>query len=137
MRPSRRGSGGGRGGTHAFDPRPTRGRRGEDLAARHLEGLGYRVAARNVRIGRVELDLVLRRGSDVVFCEVKTRRGASHGVPEEAVDARKQTRIVRAAAAWLARHPARGDVRFDVLSVLEGADGGLAVRHLPDAFRPW
>ena len=95
------------------------------------------MAARNVRIGRCEIDLVLRHGADVVICEVKTRRGAALGLPEESVDVRKQARIVRAAAAWLSRHRARGEVRFDVVSVRQAASGELAVRHIESAFRPW
>ena len=113
------------------------GRDGEDAAARLYERLGYRVEARNLRIGRVELDLVLRRGRELVFCEVKTRRGRALGLPEEAVDARKRARLLRAAEGYLARHGARGDVRFDVVSVSRDAAGELELRRLENAFRPW
>ncbi|HEY7529310.1 MAG TPA: YraN family protein [Gemmatimonadota bacterium] len=120
----------------ATDPRPRLGRTGEDAAARYLHSLGYRIRARNVRIGRAELDLVAVRGGGVVFCEVKTRRGAGMGVPEEAVTHAKQRRIVRAAEGWLARRRWTGQVRFDVISITVEAGGRLALRHLEDAFRP-
>ena len=119
------------------DSRPRLGRAGEEAAVRYLEQRGYRIAARNVRIGRTELDLVARRGHDIVFCEVKTRRGGRMGAPEEAVTVRKQVRILRAAEAYLARHPARGGVRFDVLALTEPAPGDFVVRHIEGAFRPW
>ncbi len=113
------------------------GREGEDAAARLYERLGYRVEARNLRIGRVELDLVLRRGRELVFCEVKTRRGRALGLPEESVDARKRARLLRAAEGYLARRGARGDVRFDVVAVSRDGTGKLELRRLENAFRPW
>ncbi|HEY7462023.1 MAG TPA: YraN family protein [Gemmatimonadota bacterium] len=113
------------------------GRVGEDAAARLYERLGYRVEARNLRIGRVELDLVLRRGRELVFCEVKTRRGRALGLPEEAVDARKRARLLRAAEGYLARRGPRGDVRFDVVAVSRDVTGKLELRRLENAFRPW
>jgi putative endonuclease len=119
------------------DDRGLLGRSGERAAALFYERLGYRVEARNLHIGRVELDLVLRRAGEVVFCEVKTRRGHALGLPEEAVDARKQARLLRAAEGYLARHPTRGNVRFDVVSVTPGQRGDVELRHVPDAFRAW
>ena len=46
---------------------------------------GYRVLAKNARAGRNELDIVLRRGRTLVFCEVKARSGDGFGDPGEAV----------------------------------------------------
>jgi putative endonuclease len=105
---------------------PTRralGAEGEARAARHLERRGYRILDRNVRAGGVEIDLVAARAALVVFVEVKTRRSRAHGAPEAAVDARKQTRLVRGAAAWLRGAQRRyRRVRFDVIACeLRGA----------------
>jgi putative endonuclease len=105
------------------------GRWGEDLAAAHYRRHDFEILDRNWRCPQGELDLVVRAGRLVVFCEVKTRRSAAFGAAAEAVDHRKQVRLRRLAAAWLAAHDVRGvDVRFDVaaidgvrLSVLEGA----------------
>ncbi len=81
-----------------------------------------------------ELDLVVRRGATLVFCEVKTRTGRSFGEPFEAVTRTKQTRIRRLAARWLRERSGRlisrpRDIRFDVASVL-----GPHVEVLEDAF---
>lgn len=98
--------------------RRARGRWGEDLAARHYRRAGFEVVDRNWRCRHGEIDLVARRGRLLVFCEVKTRRTAAYGGPRSAVDARKQHRIRRLAAAWLAAHDVRGvDVRFDVAAI--------------------
>lgn len=80
---------------------------------------GYRVLGANVRPGGVEVDLVLRRGRTVVFCEVKAKLGERYGDPTEMVGAEKQGRLRRAAEAWLAAHPEAGawEVRFDVVAV--------------------
>ena len=80
---------------------------------------GYRVLEANSRPGRVEVDLILRRGRRIVFCEVKAKLGSRFGEPGEMVGWAKQERLRRAAEAWLAAHPesAEWEVRFDVVAV--------------------
>ena len=111
------------------------GAEGEARAAEHLRRRGYRIVARNVRADGVEIDLIARRGSLIVFVEVKTRRSQSLGPPEQAVDARKRARLVRGAAAWLHAH--RGwarCVRFDVIVCEPDPKAGWRLRHLEGAF---
>lgn len=111
------------------------GREGEAQAERHMAGQGYRIVARNARADGVEIDLVAVRGNLVVFVEVKTRRTRRQGPAEEAVDRRKQARLVHGARAWLAAHGRPGlRARFDVIAVEPGPDGALRVRHWPNAF---
>jgi putative endonuclease len=80
---------------------------------------GYRVLETNARAGRNELDIVLRRGRKLIFCEVKARSGVGYGDPREAVGPEKERRLRRAAEIWLARNPAllRLDVAFEVVGV--------------------
>ncbi|MBW2270243.1 MAG: YraN family protein [Deltaproteobacteria bacterium] len=107
---------------------------GEARAARHLEAGGWRILARNVRAGGVELDIVARRRGVLAIVEVKTRRSHLAGAPEEAVDAAKRARLVRGAAAWLRENPQRGrSVRFDVIAC-ELGEAGWRLRHLEGAF---
>ena len=94
------------------------GRWGEALVARRYEAAGYEVLDRNWRVRGGELDLVLARGDEIVFCEVKTRRSARFGAGFEAVDGRKQRFLRRTAAGWLDAHGRRGRLRFDVASVV-------------------
>jgi putative endonuclease len=77
----------------------------ERRVRRHYRLRGYQVLAANARAGGNELDVVLRRGRRLVFCEVKMRRDAGFGDPLEAIDAEKQRRVRRAAEGFLARHP--------------------------------
>jgi putative endonuclease len=89
------------------------------------------VLARNAWVGGFELDLVVRRGRKLVFCEVKEKLGDGFGDPLEMVDKEKQRRLRRAAAGWLASHPeAVGlDVSFDVIAVQSGR-----LRRVAEAF---
>jgi len=111
------------------------GAEGETRAADHLRRRGYRIVARNVRAGGVEIDLIARRGSVVAFVEVKTRSGRTLGPPELAVDARKRARLVRGAAAWLhANRRATARARFDVIVCERDRAGRWTLRHLEAAF---
>lgn len=103
---------------------------GERRAARHYRLRGWTLLAANAHAGGYELDLVLRRGRRVVFCEVKEKRGDGFGSPAEMVDAEKRRRVRRAASAWLAGRPelAGLTVAFEVAAVRGGR-----VRRLPDA----
>jgi putative endonuclease len=94
---------------------------GEKLAAAHYRAHGYTVLERNWRCRMGEIDLICARGGTLVVCEVKARTGPAHGHPFEAVTAPKQRRLRRLAALYLRQQGRRWpEVRFDVVSVLEG-----------------
>jgi len=119
------------------DPRHRRGLQGELTAAGFLESRGWEVLAHRFRMGRLEIDLIARRGQTVAFIEVKTRRGLGFGTPFEAVTWAKRREIVRVARAWMDRHGQPGDIyRFDVVGVIDAPNGVVTVQHLEDAFRP-
>jgi putative endonuclease len=114
-----------------------RGVAGETAAMAWLVRRGYAILVRNYRCRAGELDIVARRGADVVFVEVKTRGSRAIAPPAEQVDARKRTRMVRAARNYLAHCPGRDPgCRFDVVEVVAGGGRVKVVRHLKDAFRP-
>lgn len=112
-------------GAGGADPRRALGAEGESLAAQWYEDNGYEVLERNWRRREGEIDLIVRRGKTVVFCEVKTRSSDRFGSGAEAVLPAKQRRIRRLGARWLSElTPASGrrgvDVRFDVVSITGG-----------------
>jgi putative endonuclease len=95
------------------------GKRGEQIAARHLRRRGYIVLARNVRVAGAEIDLIALEGTTLVFVEVKTRSGVAAGTPQEAVEEKKRAQLRRAANAYLERRNARGiATRFDVIAII-------------------
>ena len=108
---------------------------GERLAEQHLTAQGLVVLDRNWRCAAGELDLVLRDGDDVVFCEVKTRRGNHFGTPAEAIGRAKVQRLRRLALLWLQQSSVRPrDIRFDVIEVLSRSPGPPVVEHIRAAF---
>ena len=101
------------------DPRTDTGHVGEDAALAVYQRGGYRMIARNWRCRVGELDLVLVRDETLVFCEVKSRRGAGFGAGYEAVNARKRAKLRSVAEMFLlSRGLKPGAVRFDVASVV-------------------
>lgn len=100
-----------------------RGQRAEDEAAQWLEAQGLEVVARNVTTNAGEIDIVAREGEVLCFVEVKARASDAYGEAIEAVDARKQRRLARAAALYLAMRGIEPACRFDVLGMDLGPEG--------------
>jgi len=114
------------------DARHRAGAAAESVAADALRGAGYQVLEQRFRYGHSDVDLVARRGAVVVFVEVKSRADERYGAASEAVTARKQANLVRAASVWLTRHGrAWNSIRFDVITLTDGR-----LEWLQDAFRP-
>jgi putative endonuclease len=110
-----------RGSPRPFNTRAI-GTHAERRALWHYRLRGYRVLETNVWVGGYELDLVLRRGRMIVFCEVKAKSGEARGDPLEMVTPEKARRLRRAAETWLATNPQPRDfeLRFDVAAERTG-----------------
>ena len=107
------------------------GRFGEDVAARHLSGLGLRLLDRNWRCDAGEIDLVLREGMTLVVCEVKTRLGSRDEAPHEAVTDLKLERLRLLGERWQEARGVRApEVRVDLVAVLVPRRGAPRVEHV-------
>ncbi len=107
------------------------GRYGEDVAARRLVDEGWRLLARNWRCEHGELDIVALDGTELVAVEVKTRRSAAFGAPQEAVTRDKLFRLRRLVATWLSRQDRVFDgVRIDVVAVTVARAGAARIEHV-------
>ena len=93
------------------------GRAGEDYTAGWLRRQGYRILARNWRCRQGEVDIIAQTGETVAFVEVKARRPGAMVSPLEAVDRRKQKKLVMAATNWLSATGSDLQPRFDVAAV--------------------
>lgn len=110
------------------------GRTGEKLALAYLEHKGMQLMAHNVRLAGGEIDLILRDGHTVVFCEVKTRTHASFAQAVSAVDAQKRRRICQAALAYAKKHGLLNtSLRFDTV-LITGSGEKAQIEHIPYAF---
>ncbi len=107
-------------------PRQGLGRRGEELARRRLEALGYVILQKNHRTSRGEVDLIAEHEGALVFVEVRTRRGSAFGRPEESITPHKRARLIASAQEYLAEnHADERDWRIDLAAVELDPSGRL------------
>lgn len=103
------------------------GDRGEKLAQAFLRSKGYRIVETNYRCRLGEIDIVAQHGDCMAFVEVRTRRGAEFGPPEESVTERKKRRLALLAEGYLQSHeglPAQW--RIDVVAIQLGDRGSVS-----------
>jgi len=110
------------------------GNRGEKIAANYLSQRGYKVLTRNYYTRYGELDIVCRKGSNLVVVEVKTRTSREFGYPEEAVTPRKIGHLKKAVLIYLENSGCFfEEIRFDIVTVF--IDGDIVkVNHIENAF---
>jgi putative endonuclease len=113
------------------------GRSGEDAAVRLLTERGWDILDRNVRTPAGELDLVARDGEWTVMVEVKARRSLRLGLPQEAVTAAKQRRLLAASQCYLQAHGWLDTPwRIDVVAIEFDSNGRiLRTEVIPHAVR--
>lgn len=117
------------------DSRQNIGKKGEILASDFLKKNGYTILAQNYRRKYGEVDIIARENDYLVFIEVKTRTGTSHGHPFEAVTPRKQRQIGKVAQCYLAENNLFDTAaRFDVVSVVLTENNSVKVEIVPNAF---
>lgn len=110
---------------------------GEAETAKYLRQKGYTLLAHSWRCRFGEVDLIARTGDTLCFVEVKLRSSAAHGLPREFVDGRKQEKLRRTAACYLAEKELDCPVRFDVAEVYaeqKETPRLAAFRYLENAF---
>ena len=119
------------------DTATDKGHRGEVLAAKQMEKMGYEILERNFHALKGEIDIIAKKENVIVFTEVKYRKNEEMGTPAEAVNHWKQQHIIRAAKAYIAQKCLMEmgyDFRFDVAEVLT-SEGKTYFRYTEDAFQ--
>lgn len=112
------------------------GNKGEVLACQYLEELGYEILDRNWTFKKAEIDIIVYKDRKMVFVEVKARSGKAFGQPEDFVDAAKQKIMERAAEEYIYLMDHKGEIRFDIVSILFETSDRHILRHIEDAFWP-
>jgi len=111
------------------------GKIGEDAATKFLKKLGYKIIKRNYKNHYGEIDIIAKDKSCTVFVEVKTRTSANYGYASEAVDYRKQKKIITVAQTYPGISY-NDYMRFDIIEVyLNSKDKKIdKINHIKNAF---
>lgn len=104
------------------DSHRKKGTVGENIAVEYLQQQGYTILERNYYYNHGEIDIVAQENETLVFVEVKMRRSARFGEPQESVTPKKQELLRRTAEGYvLERNLNDIDCRFDVVSIVSGS----------------
>ena len=109
------------------------GNQAEEEAVHYLRANGYEILDRNWRWQRNEIDIIAQKGQELVFVEVKTRKNEDFGYPEEFLSDDQEERIHLAAEAYCDQLNWSGEVRFDIIAILQSTFPDH-LEHLEDAF---
>src|ERR1700756_5132301 len=107
------------------------GKNGEQQAVAFLKNAGYTILHQNWRFKHLEIDIVARRGNELIIAEVKTRASDFFGTPESFVNKDKQRKLLKAAHGYITTFNLDVEVRFDIVAVVTGIN---KVYHIENAF---
>ena len=111
------------------------GKQGEDIASSFLVEKGYKIVARNLKMGANEIDIIAENEDFLVFIEVKTRSENYLEHPRSAVMASKQKSIIKTADLYIRRYNIDKESRFDIITIIKKNDK-FEIVHIEDAFYP-
>ena len=107
-----------------------KGRIGEEKAVKYLKHRLYKILEINYSKSIGEIDIIAKKGSYIVFVEVKYREDITKGYPREAVTKYKQDKIKKTALYYITENDIKeNDYRFDVIEIL-----GNKIEHIKNAF---
>jgi len=112
------------------------GKLGESLALSYLVQKGYEILDENWVYGKAEIDLIAYFNRKIIFVEVKTRTSTAFGYPEEFVSNVKQKLLEFAANQYIYLMSHKGEIRFDIVSILFDKQNNYTINHIEDAFWP-
>jgi putative endonuclease len=110
------------------------GQKGEAIARKFLEESQYEILDENWCFDKAEVDLIAYRDKRIIFVEVKARTSTGYGQPEDFVNESKQILLQKAAEEYLYLMDFKGEIRFDIISVLFEKNGDYKLKHIEDAF---
>ncbi len=96
------------------------GKAGEEIARKYLEGKGYKIIKQNYRTKYAEIDLVAKKGNELVFIEVRTKKGENFGTPEETINGKKLKKLWGNAKAYAAWKKWQGPYHVDAVCIVLG-----------------
>lgn len=109
------------------------GREAEQKAIEFLERSGYEIVKKNWRYRKAEIDVIAKKGNELIIVEVKARSSKEVMAPEEAVTASKIKLLILAVDQYVVENELDVEVRFDIISILKN-EGEWEITHIEDAF---
>jgi putative endonuclease len=109
------------------------GQSGENQAASFLAKNGYRIACRNWRWGRNEIDIIAENEDFIVFVEVKTRANDFLTDLGTVIPRSKQQAIILAADGYIRKFRVDKNARFDLITIT-GTEVEQKIEHIEDVF---
>ncbi|MBU2265384.1 YraN family protein [Patescibacteria group bacterium] len=94
------------------------GRLGEGIAKEYLEKKGYNIIEQNYRTKYAEIDLVAKQGKELVFVEVRTKRGDMFGTPEDSLSRKKMLKLRKNAWVYVAKTGWKGVYQIDAICIV-------------------
>ncbi|GLB48365.1 YraN family protein [Neptunitalea lumnitzerae] len=109
------------------------GKEAEEKAVRHLKSSGYEILAQNYYYRKAEIDILAFKNNTLIVVEVKARKNAYFGNPEQAVNKKKIRLLMEAVNNYIDLNDLDAEVRFDIIAILRQKEG-FYVNHIEDAF---
>lgn len=113
-----------------------KGRFGEEVACRYLEGLGWCILERNWRWRHKEADIIAQYGRELIIVEVKTRSASAFGTAIEMVGEQKQRHLISLANRYVQQFALDLSVRYDIVGIDLATNGTYTLTHIERAFYP-
>lgn len=94
-----------------------------------IKKIGFQIFELNCRHKDLLVDMIAHDNDVVVFVEVKVRSSSAFGTERDMINSQKQNRLSRAAEAYIMQKDHRGEIRFDVITFIDGKS-----TYIKDAF---
>ncbi|CAH2212969.1 YraN family protein [Tepidibacter aestuarii] len=109
-----------------------KGRLGEKIACNYLIKNNFHILEKNYRTKIGEIDLIAYKENKILFVEVKSRKSINYGYPSEAVNYKKQRKIISTAKQYIMYKNIKNmDIGFDVIEVYLSDND---INHIENAF---
>lgn len=110
-----------------------KGRIGERLAQEYLRKGQYKILESNFRNRIGEIDIIASKKGKLIFIEVKSRKSLIYGLPYEAVNYRKQRKIINTSMSYIQYKGLRDrQIRYDIIEVY--LTNPPKINHIKNAF---
>jgi putative endonuclease len=113
------------------------GKKGEELAVKHLQENGYEILDRNWTFQKAEIDIIAQKESILAIIEVKTRSSLDFGSPQDFVKTKKIQLLIKAVNAYINDREKdfcdNLNIRFDIIAIHK-TEETFAIEYLTDAF---